>query len=665
MRRGRSVANLVRTLVLAAASFAIASFASAPGAAQEVRVEIDPGPHYQGQPIELQIVATQFEEEPAPVVEFDPQAGISLRFLGVSPSSSTSISIVNGHFSRIHEVSFSYRYELTSARVGALRVPEFRVRQGTTLRRTEPFALEIAAVQSSDEFGISVVLPEGPIFVGQKVPVVIEFRLDGELQRELLEYRIAIPLFDVPGLHFVDTNPARSDTQLEVTTAAGAMRFPASSEQRMIGGRASLVVRVERTLIAQKPGVIRADAPSVSIERATQYRRDLFGQRQAVASARSVSAGRAVKLEVAEVPATGRPASFAGAVGSGFSLEVGADRSVVQLGEPIELSFHLRGHGDLSTAGLPPLDADGLFDPARFRLPEEAPAGLLDEDGKHFKLTLRVLDANVREIPALAYSWFDADTRRFETVHSQPIALSVGAARIVGADAVTSGGGAALDASAEGEAARARQAEGEAVANTAANPSGNPPAPSGAAGEAGARMSSLAESAANLAVERDAGILLRAAQMSRGAGLATVSLYGIGLALLGFGILDRRRRSLDPRVRERLASLSRAKQAVEAAAAPGNADGAGALGRALRELVAAYPDEATPALDALLAECDALRFAPGVGGSGPSGSGVPEALALRVRNLIEERLSVVAVSGASARPASDASRAEARAEGRR
>ena len=665
MRRGRSLANLVRTLVLAAASFALAFVAAAPGGAQEVRVEVDPGPHYQGQPIEIQVVATQFEEEPAPAVEFDPQAGISLRFLGVSPSSATSISIVNGHFSRIHEVSFSYRYELTSMRTGALRVPEFRVRQGATLRRTEPFALEIAAVQSSDEFGISVVLPAGPIFVGQKVPVAIEFRLDGELQRELLEYRIAIPLFDLPGLHFVDTNPARSDTQLEVTTAAGVMRFPASSEQRMIGGRASLVVRVERTMIAQKPGVIRADAPSVSIERATQYRRDLFGQRQAVASARSVSAGRAVKLEVAEVPATGRPASFAGAVGSGFSLEVGADRSVVQLGEPIELSFHLRGHGDLSSAGLPPLDADGLFDPARFRLPEEAPAGLLDEDGKHFKVTLRVLDANVREIPALAYSWFDADTRRFETVHSQPIALSVGAARIVGADAVTSGAGGALDASAEGEAARAREAAGEAVANTVGTPSGNTPGPSGAAGEAGARMSSLAESAANLAVERDAGILLRGAQMSRGAGLATVSLYGIGLALLGFGILDRRRRSLDPRVRERLASLARAKQAVEAAAAPGNADGAGALGRALRELVAAYPDEATPALDALLAECDALRFAPGAGASGQAGSGIPEMLALRARRLIEERQARVAATAAGAGTASESGRADSRTEGRR
>ncbi len=284
-----------------------------------------------------------------------------------------------------------------------------------------------------------------------------------------------------------------------------------------------------------------------------------------------------MKLEVAEVPAAGRPASFAGAVGSGFSLEVSADRSVVQLGEPIELTFHLRGHGDLSSAGLPPLAAEGLFDPARFRLPDEAPAGLLDEDGKHFKVTLRVLDASVREIPALAYCWFDADTRRFETVHSQPIALSVGAARIVGADAVASGAGEALDAGRGGPAAGAMGAEGAAVDNAQANTPSDMPGEcgigvgSGAASESGARMSSLAESAANLAVERDPVVLLRAARVSRGAGIATVSLYGIGLALLGFGLLDRRRRSVDPRVRERLAGLTRAKQAIDAAVAPGNA----------------------------------------------------------------------------------------------
>jgi hypothetical protein len=441
VRRGLPEAAFVRALALGMASAALLLAAVRPAAAQDARVEVDPAPYYQGQPIALQIVATQFEEEPAPEVEFDPSEGLSLRFLGVSPSTSTSITIINGQMSRVHEVSFVYRYELSSARVGRVEVPEFRVRQGATLRRTRPFALEIAAVPTSEEFGIAVVLPPGPIFVGQKVPVEIELRIDEAVLQDYLNYRVQVPLFDTPGLRFLDTSPVRSNTQLEITTATGVIRLPAVSEERNIGGRSNLVLRAERTLVAQKPGLIRADAPTVTIERGTGFRRDFFGQRQATGARRSVSAGRAIRLEVAEVPAAGRPASFAGAVGSGFSLEVEADRSVVQLGEPIALTFHLRGQGDLSTAGLPPLSADGLFDPALFRLPEEAPAGLIDEDGKHFEVTLRVLDAGVREIPALAYSWFDAETRRFETVHSEPIALAVGAAQVVGAESVASRAG--------------------------------------------------------------------------------------------------------------------------------------------------------------------------------------------------------------------------------
>ncbi len=637
MRREGQGSRFVGMRALVGAFGALLFASVSPAAAQDVRVEIDPGPHYQGQPIELQVVASAFEEEPAPEVEFDPQDGLTIRFAGVSPSTSTSISIVNGQFSRVHEVTFAYRYELSSTRVGSVRVPEFRVRQGSTLRRTQPFALEIAAVPTSDEFGISVVLPQGPIFVGLRVHVAIELRLDNVVLQDYLNYRVQIPLFDVPGLRFIDTTPPRSNTQLEIATAAGGLRLAAISEERMIGGRSNLVLRAERTLIAQAPGEIRAGAPTVAIERGTRFRRDLFGGRQAVESRRSVSSGRPVVLEVAEVPAAGRPASFAGAVGSGFSLEVGADRSVVQLGEPIELSFHLRGHGDLSSAGLPPLAAEGLFDPARFRLPDEAPAGLLDDDGKHFEVTLRVLDASVREIPALAYSWFDAETRRFETVYSQPIALSVGAARVVGADAVASRAGEGADAgsladpfASAGGAGTPNGLLGGASAEAGSAPNG---ADTAAAG--GARQSSLAESAANLAVERDPDVLLQAVRAQRGTDLATYSLYGVGLALLGLGFIDRRRRAVDPRVRERLRSLAEAKNAIEAAVVPGNAEGAGALGRALRELVAAFPDEATPALDALLAECDALRFAPGAAG------GVPGTLAERARSWIEERRAAV------------------------
>lgn len=636
-----------RWLVLLLAPLALpALLAAGVAAAQEARVEIDPGPHHRGEPIALQIVATGFDEEPAPEIGFDPPDGLSIRFLGVSPSTSTSITIINGQFSRVREVTFVYRYELIGARAGPAQVPAFRVQQGAVVRTTQPFAIEIAEVTSSDAFGIAVVLPPGPIFVGQKVPVEIELRLDQDLLQDFLNYRLHVPLFDLPGVRFIDTSPVRSNTQLEITTAAGLLRLPALSEERTIGGRPQVVLRAERTLVAQKPGMLRAEAPTVTIERGTGFRRDLFGQRRPTGTRRSVSAGRAVQLEVAEVPVEGRPASYAGAVGSDFSLEVEADRSVVQLGEPISLRFHLRGRGDLTTAGLPPLTAEGLFDPALFRLPEEAPAGLLDEDGKHFEVTLRVLDASVREIPPLAYSWFDAETRQFQTIHSRPIALSVGAAQVVGAESVERRAG-------EGEADRSGKAGAAGAGGSPANGRANDdagragdasaaqPTAAGAGAEiaAAARRASLAESAANLALERDPDTLLRAARAEQGTGYATISLYAVGLALLGFGLLDRRRRAVDPRWRARKQAIDAARAAIEAACAPGQAEGAAALGRAVRTLVAALPEEATDVVDALLAECDAVRFAPGSGAGG--GGAVPPALAERARRWIEARRAAV------------------------
>lgn len=665
------------------ALFAVVLLAASSAVAQDARVEMARGPYYQGQPIELHLIASQFEESPQPEVEFDPQPALAIRLVGVSPTTSTSITIVNGQMTRVHEVRFTYRYELTSSRTGEVLVPAFRVRQGAMVRTTRSFTVDVAAVPSSDEFGVSLVLPEGPIFVGQRVGVAIEVRIDQAAAPDVLDYRIEIPLFDVPGVRFVDTAPPGATETIPIATASGVVQLRATSETRNIGGRPAIVLRAERTLIPQRAGRIQAEAPTIAVERGTRFRQDFFGGRRAVATTRTLSAGRPVRIEVAELPHEGRPPSFAGAVGTDFGLEVTADRSVVQLGEPIELTFHLRGHGDLASAGLPPLDAPGLFDAAKFRLPDEEPAGLVDEDGKHFRVIVRVLDAGVREIPALAYSWFDADSRRFETVHSLPIALSVGAAQVVGADAVTSaageggegeeagtglgawlGGGAGGRGGAQRAGSSAERAAGEAGGSGA-----------GGAGRGDVRVGSLAETAANLAIERDADALLREARSTRGAGLATVALYGLGLALLGFGFVDRRRRAVDPAIRARRTALVRARQAIDAAAASvsaptsaataastaasasaaastgsarsAGAEAAAAIGRALRELVASEPGLASAELDAIVAECDAQRFAP-EGAARRSGTATA-ALAARARSVVEAGLAATSTAWPLAR----------------
>ena len=575
---------------------------------QNVEVQTDRGPHYAGDPITVQIVASQFDEEPTPEVRVGDLAGARLRFAGVSDSSSTSISFVNGQLTRSKEVRFVYRYELIADGPGRLRLPEFEVSQGATTRRTAAFELKVQGVPTTGLVSLDVVLPKAPIFVGQKVPVDVVLRLDREAQRDLLSIDSVVPLFDQANLRFLDDPSAASDAKLEIRTMEGVIALPATMSEEEIDGRTVLILRARRTLIPLTPEVLEVAPARVLISRGTRFRRDLFNQRQATSMERLMAEGDPVRLEVIEVPRQGRPASFAGAVGEGFSLEVSADRSVVQLGEPILLTFDLRGDGDLSTAGLPPFDAEGLFDPNLFRLPEEPPAGLLEEGGKRFESSVRVLDAAVREVPAIAYSWFDAKTRRFETTYSRPIALSVGAAEIIGADAVARRPG-----------LESGRQEGEVGGDSSLPAPGAEPPP------AMVRSTSLAVSGANLAVDSDPGRVLGTGAASRAMPLVQPIFYGLGLGVLGFAAFERRRRGLDPVERARAAAYTAAQRSIEAAAVAPPDGAAGELGRALRELIAADPTAANAEFDALLQECDALRFAPG------GGSGLPSGLVERAR----------------------------------
>ena len=176
----------VRTGLALVASGLLVLLAAFAASAQSVRVQVERAPYYVGEAFEVQVIAEDFEEEPTPEVEPGALDGATLQFVGVSPSTSTSITIVNGRMTRTHEVTFVHRYALTARREGPLRVPAFRVRQGTTERETRPFDVEVSSVPTSDAFEVRLELPEGPLFVGQKVPVAIELHIDRDRVEDLV-----------------------------------------------------------------------------------------------------------------------------------------------------------------------------------------------------------------------------------------------------------------------------------------------------------------------------------------------------------------------------------------------------------------------------------------------------------------------------------------------
>ena len=167
-----------------------------PAAAQKVQVRVARGPHYIGDAVGVNIVAEGFEEDPEPTIEAGTATGGRLVFQGMSPQVTSSITIVNGRKTREKRVRYTYHYEFTGTKPGRAEIPPFVVAQGAKRQRTAPVYLELRDVETSDEIALNLRLPDGPLFVGQRARVAIEFAISREMQNALVGYSLHVPLFE-------------------------------------------------------------------------------------------------------------------------------------------------------------------------------------------------------------------------------------------------------------------------------------------------------------------------------------------------------------------------------------------------------------------------------------------------------------------------------------
>ncbi len=560
--------------------------------AQQVELSVAPGPHYPGSPIEIEIVATGFEEEPIPEATAPTPERGRLDYRGVQPSTERSIRIVNGRIHQLNEVRFVYRYRYLAAEPGPSEIGSFTVTQGANSRSTASLRLQLRALDLSDRLRVRLDLPEERVFVGQRIRVVLEIWFDEVLRKNLHDYTLTVPLFDrTESFQFVDAADPGGTTDVTIEAAEGERKLRGTARDEVHRGARYLVVSLTQTLIPLRAGDIEIEPSSLVADEATRWQRDFFGGRR-VSHVRKLRAlDRPQILRVGAIPGEKRPESFAGAVGKGFSLEVSADRSVVKVGDPIRLTFTLRGEGNLETAGLPNLAADGLLDPRDFRVPAGDLPGRLEGNAKRFEAVVRVENERVREIPALEYSFFNAAAQSFETVRSRPIALSVRAADVVGAEDVVSGDSPKADAVAESEPTS--------------------PAERLRRGDLGGQSpSSLSLTGADLAIERNLTSLARSSAAGAGRRAVIAGIYLIPSALLGLVLLDRRRRSVDPRVLRVRARLSAQGKRIQAAAGLPNAEGVREVADALRTMLAEAHEVGGTELEAFLGECDARIYAP-------------------------------------------------------
>jgi hypothetical protein len=131
-------------------------------------------------------------------------------------------------------------------------------------------------------------------------------------------------------------------------------------------------------------------------------------------------------LTVDPLPAEGQPPNFqSGNVGH-FTLDARLDRDRISMSQPATLTVRMQGYGNLRQASVPRLP-----DTNDYRVYDPTPTEeiLVKQDRftgfKQLDFLIQAKHAGVIELPRIALSFFDTDTRKYVTLHGPPLRLTV------------------------------------------------------------------------------------------------------------------------------------------------------------------------------------------------------------------------------------------------
>ena len=541
--------------------------------AQQVRVAMQRGPYYVGEPMVVQVQVDGVTSGKQPSCKMLGKSPGHLQIQGprMNRSIQSSIQIFNGKMTRRESADYQFNFVVTASRPGEFTVGPFQAIVDGTKRSIPARSIKFEKLMSDPDMEIHVAVPRTRIYVGEQIPVTIRWAYAGELDQVRYAFsnlQIRSPLFDQ--FSFRDVR-AKTRTTLSLVTAKGEVQLDSTVRKQKKGGKEFVVVEGKRTLVADAPGTFESPI-TCRTKKVTRWRRDFFGDLVPARMSPALSAGKPLKLEVRPIPLVDRPASFAGAVGKDFTIEVAANRTVVRVGDPIALEVTVRGKGDLERLSLPRLSGEGGLDEDEFQLSKESPTGTVGEESKQFKVEVRAKNVSVKEVPPIAFSWFDPEAERFVTARSKPVSLEVMKAQIVSAANVVSG-------------SKATQANKDQQNATAISVAG-----------------------ANLAIEKDPA---RLQSVGSNSSTVTIVLYGAGAVVLAFGVLLRYRQKEDSAAAKIGRQLKHQRQSIAKAATLSQRDAAEQIATALRNVQAANGnDDERDAIERLVGKCDSQSYAP-------------------------------------------------------
>jgi tetratricopeptide (TPR) repeat protein len=337
-----------------------------------------------------------------PAPRLDDVDGFDVSYLGPS----TQLSFVNGHMS----ASISHRYRVVPLRAGDFQLGPFAVEVQGQHVETKPVPIRVAASQAGAARG-QVMAPGGAqglrlvvtpgkreVYVGERVDLVLTLYV-GNVRIRDLQY----PTIVADGVTLDKfSQPDEGNGVLE--------------------GQRYHTVTVRTTMTPVRPGTVDLRA-SMAMNVFTNRRGGLdpFFEEFFPGDAKEMEVqAPAVPLTVLPLPEQGKPADFAGAVGK-FDFGFSAKPTEVDVGDPVTLRMQITGTGNLAEVNAPSLTVGD-----RFRAYDvQTVKGEDGADRRVFEQVVIPKSADVHELPAVRFSFFDPEARAYRTITRGPIPLAV------------------------------------------------------------------------------------------------------------------------------------------------------------------------------------------------------------------------------------------------
>jgi hypothetical protein len=342
-----------------------------------------------------------------------PQSVPSLNVPGLDfASSGNSSSFVwnNGRMTSAVTVTFS----ITPEQPGEYVIPAMAAQIGGQQFNTPPMKLVVtkpsspSAVQVDSGSQIAFMrlsLPSQKIYPGQVIAAQLQIYFRDDVQNEQ-----GLQLTSMPSDGFTVGKIVQGTRQ-----------------QQQIGNRTYTVFPLSFTLTALKAGTLSVGPVSANVMIITGGQNfgpfgQFFGGEQ-----RQVGMGAdPVSVQSLPLPAQNIPPSFNGAVGD-YSMIVTAGPTNVAVGDPVTVRVQITGRGALDNVLLPNQAGWNdfkVFSPTSKTEPTDS---LGNEGTKTFEEIVTPQNANVHELPAFSFSYFNPDDGAYHVLTQPAMPLTVAA----------------------------------------------------------------------------------------------------------------------------------------------------------------------------------------------------------------------------------------------